>query len=135
MDLVTWDKSYSVNVESCDAEHRRLFSLLNDLHNAMKAGQSSTVIAGTVHQLEKYTQTHFLAEEARMQSAQYAKLPEHRMEHQKFVAKVKQFRSDLEAGRKCDAVAVVTFVKDWLSKHIMQTDKMYSKDMNSHGIK
>jgi hemerythrin len=134
MDLVTWDKSYSVNVGTCDAEHRKLFSLINALHEAMKSGRSRTIIAGTVYELEKYTQTHFLAEEALMQRAQYPNLPEHRLEHQKFVAQVKQFRQDLQAGGKCDPNAVVMFVKDWLAKHIMQTDKMYSGHLNSHGI-
>jgi len=100
----------------------------------MKAGKSRTIIAGTVHELEKYTQTHFLAEEALMQRAQYVKLPEHRVEHQKFVAQVQQFRHDLEAGGKCDPNAVVMFVKDWLANHIMQTDKMYSSHLNAHGI-
>jgi hemerythrin-like metal-binding protein len=69
MDLVTWDKSYRVNVECCDAEHRKLFSLINALHEAMMSGKSRAIIAGTVHELEKYTQTHFLAEEALMQRA------------------------------------------------------------------
>jgi hemerythrin-like metal-binding protein len=134
MDLVTWDKSYSVNVECCDAEHRKLFSLINALHEAMMSGKSRAIIAGTVHELEKYTQTHFLAEEALMQQAQYPKLNEHRGEHQKFVAQVKQFRHDLETGGTCDPNAVVMFVKDWLAGHIMQTDKVYASHLNSHGI-
>jgi hemerythrin-like metal-binding protein len=51
-------------VESLDAEHRKLFYLINTLHEAMKSGQSRTVIAGILHELERYTQTHFLVEEA-----------------------------------------------------------------------
>jgi hemerythrin len=40
----------------------------------------------------------------------------------------------LETGGTCDPNAVVMFVKDWLSGHIMQTDKVYSNHLNSHGI-
>jgi hemerythrin-like metal-binding protein len=132
--FLTWDASYSVNVKTCDAQHQKLFSLVNTLHEAMKSGQGRSVIADTVRELERYTQTHFLAEEAMMERSQYPKLNQHRLEHQKFIAQVQQFRDDLEAGGKCDSVAVMKFVKDWLANHIMQTDKMYSGHLNSHGI-
>jgi len=134
VDLVTWDTSYSVSVKSCDAEHRKLFAIINDLHEAMKSGKGRSLLADIVHKLEKYTQTHFLAEEALLQRAQYAKLHEHRLQHREFVAQVQRFRKDLEEGSGGDAIAVLTFLKDWLAKHIKQTDKGYSECLNSHGI-
>jgi len=132
--LVTWDTSYSVSVKSCDTEHQKLFDLINQLHEAMKLGQGRTIVAPIVHELEKYTQTHFRAEEALLQSAQYPKLDHHRLQHQKFVAQVKQFKDDLNAGSIGSSIAVLTFLKDWLAEHIKQTDKMYSEYLNSHGI-
>jgi hemerythrin len=107
---------------------------MNALHDAMKSGQGRSVIAGTVVELEKYTHTHFLAEEELMQRTQYPKLAEHKIEHQKFVAKVLKFRQDLETGGKIDSIAVLTFLKDWLANHIKQTDKGYSEHLNSHGV-
>ena len=134
MSLVTWDESDSVKVKVCDTEHQKLFSLINALHEAMKSGQARSVIAGTVHELEKYTQTHFRAEEALMHRAQYAKLDEHRVEHQKFVAKIKEFKAELDAGQTDGSIKVVTFLRDWLTNHIKQVDKMYSEPLNSQGI-
>jgi len=133
--LVTWDTSYSVKVKSCDAEHQKLFDLINQLHEAMKLRMGQTIVAETVNELEKYTQTHFRAEEALMQRAQYPKLDEHRFQHQKFVTQVKQFKNDLDAGNLGSSIAVLTFLKDWLAEHIKQTDKMYSEHLNSHGVK
>jgi hemerythrin len=133
--LVTWDKSYSVNVKSCDAQHQKLFELINRLHEAMRLGLGRAIVADTVHELEKYTEAHFHAEEALLQRAQYPKLNEHRLQHQKFVAQVKQFKNDLDAGSRASSIAVLAFLKDWLAEHIQQTDKMYSEHLNSHGIK
>ena len=134
MALVTWDASYSVNVKRCDADHQKLFYLINTLHGAMKAGQARTIIAGIVHELEGYTQTHFLAEEALLQRVRYPNLDDHRLQHQKFVAHVKQFRDDLEAGGTANSIAVLAFLKDWLANHIKQADKRYSEYVNSQGI-
>jgi hemerythrin len=133
--LVTWDTSYSVSVKSCDAEHQKLFDLINKLHEAMQLGQGSTIVSPVVDELEKYTQTHFRAEEALLRQACYPKLDDHRLQHQKFVAQVKQFKDDLQAGRLGNSIAVLKFLKDWLADHIKQTDKMYSEHLNSRGIK
>ena len=134
MALVTWDQTYSVKVSSCDAEHQKLFDLINKLHDAMKAGQGRTVLTDIVRELEKYTQTHFLAEEALLQKTNYPRLNEQRLQHQKFVAEVRKFRDNLQKGVGGDSIAVLTFLKDWLSKHIKQTDMMYAQHLNSAGI-
>ncbi|HEX6504411.1 MAG TPA: bacteriohemerythrin [Terriglobales bacterium] len=134
MALVTWDQTYSVKVQSCDSEHQKLFSLINKLHDAMKSGQGRTVLAEIVRELEKYTQTHFLAEEALLQKTQYPRLNDQRLQHQKFVGEVKKFRENLDKGVAGDSISVLTFLKDWLSKHIKQTDTLYSEHLNSHGI-
>jgi hemerythrin len=132
--LVTWDASYSVNVKKCDADHQKLFYLINTLHEAMKSGQGRTIIAGIVHELEWYTQTHFLTEEDLLQRARYPDLDDHRFQHQKFVAQVKQFREDLDARGTANSITVLTFLKDWLASHIKQSDKKYSEHLRSQGI-
>ena len=134
MALINWDVSYSVKVKRCDADHRKLFYLINALHEAMKYGKGSTIIAKIVRELESYTQTHFLAEEALLQRAQYPKLDDHRAQHQKFVAQVEEFRAGLESGGIGKSIEVLEFLKDWLAKHINHTDKMYSAHLNSQGI-
>ena len=100
----------------------------------MKAGQGRTILAGIVHELDRYTQTHFLAEEALLQRAQYPNLAEHRSQHQKFVAQVKKFTDDLEKDNLANSITVLMFLKDWLANHIKQTDKAYSEHLNSSGI-
>jgi hemerythrin len=131
--LIAWNRSYSVNVRSCDAQHQQLFSVMNKLHEAMKAGKGRVVLAEIVDELDMYTKTHFRAEEALMERAQYPELNEHRAQHRYFVSQVAQFRKDLQADAG-NAVAVLTFLKDWLANHIQQTDKMYSSHLNSSGI-
>ena len=64
MPLFTWNASYSVNVKRFDADHQQLFSILNELHDAMKAGRGKEVLEGTLTELLRYTERHFTAEEA-----------------------------------------------------------------------
>ena len=131
MALYNWKPSYSVKVRSCDAEHIKLFALINDLHDAMQSGKGAQVIQRVVGELERYTQTHFSAEEALMAKTKYPALATHRVEHQKFVGTIAKFRKEGITGQ---SIAVLTFLNDWLVNHIMRTDQRYSAHLNAHGI-
>lgn len=131
MALYNWKPRYSVKVRSCDAEHIKLFALINELHEAMQSGKGSQVIQEVVGDLERYTQTHFSAEEALMAKTKFPALAAHRMEHQKFVETVAKFRKQGVTGQ---SIAVLTFLNDWLINHIMRTDQQYSAHLNSNGI-
>lgn len=133
MALVTWDESYSVKVEKFDEDHRKLFAFLNKLHDAMKAGHGDQVIQGVVKEMADYTKFHFAAEEAMLQKTNYPDFPAHRAQHQIFVKKVEEIQQDLKAGKGGESIAVTTFLKDWLSNHIKQTDQKYSSHLNANG--
>ena len=134
MALMTWDESYSVKVSMCDEDHKKLFSLLNTLHDAMKAGHGSQVLQQVVKDLGDYTKHHFLREELLLRQTNYPSLDSHKAQHQIFVKKVEQFQSELKAGNMAQSIAVTEFLKDWLAHHIKQTDRQYSAHLNSNGV-
>jgi len=133
MALLTWDSSYSVKVAELDGQHQKLFSLINALYDAMRVGKGRAILGQIVTELGDYTQTHFQAEEALMEQANYPALDGHRAEHRRFIAQVSQYKKDLEAGTG-NAVAVAEFLKDWLTKHIRRLDQSYSARLNANGI-
>lgn len=132
--LVTWDASYSVNVAKCDEDHEKLFSLLNDLHGAMKAGKGWEVIQQVVKDLADYTRYHFSQEEMLLSKANYPDLIPHKAQHSIFVKKVEEFQSAVKAGDLSQPIEVTEFLKDWLVNHIKQTDRQYSAHLNASGI-
>lgn len=134
MALVAWDSSYSVKVSKCDKDHQQLFSLLNDLHDAMLVGKGSQVVERVISELADYTKFHFEREEALLEKTNYAALAEHRAEHRTFVEKVERFQQDLKAGDMSQAIPIATFIKDWLVNHIKRTDFKYSAHLNAKGV-
>lgn len=134
MPLVTWDQSYSVKVARCDEDHKKLFALINQLHEAMSMGKGAEVVKQIVQELLAYTKSHFSAEETLLEKAGYPALAGHRVLHQQFVKQVEDFQKDLAVTSVGKAVSVLSFLKDWLAKHIKQTDQKYSAHLNAHGI-
>ncbi|MGC1870325.1 MAG: bacteriohemerythrin [Acidobacteriaceae bacterium] len=129
-----WDETYSVRVQRCDAQHKKLFNIINQLADAMRVAKGQEVIAQIVGQLIAYTRTHFQQEEALMEQAQYPELSAHQQLHRELVADVEKFQRELDEGLRPNTVAILDFLKDWLTQHIQKVDKAYSEHLNSHGI-
>ena len=59
MSLIKWNDSFSVNVVKIDQEHKKLFEMVNELTDAMKAGHGKDVLGNILDRLISYTAFHF----------------------------------------------------------------------------
>src|SRR6266511_2616942 len=98
MPLLTWDSKYSVKVKQFDAQHRKLFDLLNDLHDGMKAGQGRSMIGDVVAALIEYTASHFATEERIMKDNAYPEYEQHKKEHTELITKVHTLQQQFMSG-------------------------------------
>ncbi len=134
MALMNWNDSYSVNIRAFDDQHHHLFDLLNQLHDAMKAGKSNTVLGPILQELVRYTATHFESEESIMQQHRYPMLSEHRKQHQELAAQVADFERKYQAGTVLLGLPLMEFLRSWLTHHIFESDRRYSGYLRSYMI-
>lgn len=132
MALLDWQDSFSVKVPELDQQHQRLVDMLNRLHDALRAGGNLAVAQKVVEELVLYTRHHFASEERLMESCGYAELEEHRRKHRAMEAQVQTFRQQLAAGGISVQLKLMTFLRDWLQKHILETDMRYSGHLSAH---
>lgn len=133
--LVTWNDTYSVGVARIDDEHRKLIRLMNDLYAAIVNHTEGAVLAKVLDGLVVYTRFHFSNEEALLKRYAYPGLAQHRAEHDKLVAQVDQLQSGLRDGKQALSMDTMTFLQGWLIRHILGTDKKYSRHLNDAGVK
>lgn len=129
MAFVEWKPQYSVGVLEIDAQHRRLLEVINQLHDAMKTGGNSRALTVVVNELVGYTRYHFAFEEKMLEDAGYPDLDEHRRKHRAMVGQVEAFREAAVAGGATVSMKLMNFLKDWLTKHILETDMRYSEHL------
>ena len=134
MALIDWSPSYSVKVAKFDQQHKKLVDLINQLHDAMKSGQGTTAIGVVLQSLIAYTGTHFSEEIKLMQTHGYPDLAKHQAEHEKFVKQVIEFQQKFQDGGAMLTMSVLSFLKDWLVKHIQGEDKKYGPFLNAKGV-
>ncbi|RWX48386.1 hemerythrin [Candidatus Electrothrix communis] len=135
MSLIKWNDSFSVNVVKIDQEHKKLFEIVNELTDAMKAGHGKDVLGNILDRLISYTASHFQLEENYFQQVKYPDAAAHKKEHVAFVQKVTDFKKEFDDGRATVSVNILQFLSKWLQTHIKGTDQKYSSFLNEKGIK
>ncbi|MBK8175339.1 MAG: hemerythrin family protein [Rhodospirillales bacterium] len=126
MPIIHWTLEFSVGVNSLDTDHKVLISLINQLDDAVRGGESSEIINRVLDALLDYTDYHFGREEALMRACGYPDIEAHIRTHATLRAQVQEIRdryrrnSESIHGRE-----VLSFLKNWLTAHIVGRDKLY----------
>ena len=122
MALAEWNEKYETGFLAVDTQHKHLFGLVNDLHEALMAGHGKEKMGVTLKALASYTVEHLRTEEALMAQVAYPGTPEHQRKHENLVSQVNQLTADFAAGRLTLPLTLARFLSDWLSHHIQEED-------------
>lgn len=131
MAFLEWKPEFSVGVVEFDMQHRQLVSLINRLHDAMLQGAPAASLRPILRELVNYTKHHFDREELAMRTAGYPGYAAHRQQHEQLADQVFEFAQRFESGRVALSIELMNFLKEWLTKHILGSDKAYAPHLAS----
>ena len=135
MPFLYWSEQYSVGIAIFDAEHKRLFTLANDLYDAIVSGRVDETLHSFFNGLIKYSNQHFDHEEEYFQLALYPAGEAHRQYHDWLRKQILQFQSRLtDTPKDILAIELAKFLKDWVYNHILKDDVAYGRFLNDKGI-
>lgn len=129
MALIDWNDGFLIGVAEVDRQHRHLVEILNRLHEAMRAGNPQRELQRVMQDLVNYTRYHFDAEERAMREAGYPELNPHQQKHRAMVARVAAFSDEMVSGKATVTMRLMVFLKEWLAKHILETDRRFGEYM------
>jgi hemerythrin len=131
--FVEWSNQLSVGIEEIDEQHKVLAGMVNEMHDAIQQRQAQAVVRGILDRLASYTQTHFVVEESLMRILNYPNYEAHKQEHDNLIEQIKELQGRLNAGSASINFELMHFLKVWLTKHIMESDKAYTKHFLAAG--
>ena len=134
MSFNTWKDSFSVGIHSINDQHKKLVEMINNLYTEFYNGITDEFLRILISDLEKYAVYHFSYEEKFMKLYNYKDFKSHESEHQKFVEEIKNYKEIVSVKNKTAVIDLATYLKNWLFKHIMGTDKKYSKLFQEKGM-
>ena len=134
MPFVEWRDEFSVGVEAFDRDHKRLFSLLNKVHGAVRAGKSPEIVARILAALNIYVNFHFSEKEALFLRANYPGYEVQQREHRVFSAMLEEIRQDFEnAASERLPRQVLETLKDWLCVRNIKADRAFAEYLSRAG--
>jgi hemerythrin len=133
MGVYEWSEKYSTGNSAMDAQHKKLFAYIQDLHDAMQVGKGKETLGSILDGLVEYTRVHFKAEEELLGKLDYAGLGEQLSEHERLTAVVVDLSEKFKQGQAALSVTTSNFLKDWLANHIQGTDFKYRDFLKSKG--
>jgi hemerythrin len=114
---------FEIGIAEIDAQHRRLFDLLNQLRSWSGKGYEYAATIDTLNELADYTHTHFAVEESLMRMLRYPDINVHIAEHERLKKMLEEYRhSILKEGSR---IELSDFIKSWLIDHISKVDREY----------
>lgn len=135
MVLFEWNDNYLTNVPECDEQHKKLFGLINELHEKMKNGNGKDSLERILSELLDYTAYHVLTEESLFDAYGYPETTSHKKEHVILTKQLNVLNEKFEKGETHIAMPLSTFLKDWLLTHTLQSDTKYGAFLNKQNIK
>ncbi len=136
MPLMEWTDKLSVGVPSIDSQHKKLVSMANTLYDAMKAGHGKEILDETLAGLINFTVTHFKYEEKLFAQTGYPATAPHLKQHEDLTKQVLAIQEKMKKGVSfAQSMEVMEFLKNWLTNHILVSDKAYGPYLTSKGIK
>lgn len=122
MSYIDWTDVLDIGLPSIDDQHKELFSISNDLLEAIGRGEGKTALVEAFDRLKKYTEYHFKEEEDYMRSVGYPGAEQHAKEHSELLISVNKLRKRLASGETVLPEEGADFISDWIINHIMHSD-------------
>jgi hemerythrin len=135
MAYIDFTNKLSVKVNIIDQQHKKLIEIINDLHDAMAAGQGKVVMDDVLGRLIEYTKMHFSTEERLMAQYAYPDRLVHEKQHNDLTSEVGQLYIKVKENKMSVTIETMDFLKNWLNHHILETDKKFGEYLVSKGVK
>lgn len=134
MTLVMWDETYVLGVEDIDRQHKELLRLLNEMCKCMHDGTSHDALRGIMSEFVLVSKNNFDMEEEIMTRYEYPGLGEHRDEHEEHLRGIARFGRGIDIGSIPSCISLLSFLRDFLTTHIKETDKLCCEFMKEKGL-
>jgi hemerythrin-like metal-binding protein len=121
MAFLSWHVRFSVGHAEIDAQHKKLFELVNHFDDVIKMGLPGE-LGRIMDDLISSTVEHFAFEETLIRKAGFPEAVDHEGMHRELIKQVRDMRANMKMGGHLSPKSIVRFLADWLTSHIMRED-------------
>lgn len=129
MPLIRWTTNMSVGLTELDDDHRTLIKIINHLNANIGEAMRPETVRQCLLALRRYAEFHFAREERVLVACNFPGIEVQKDEHRDFIARIQEVTQRFDADPE-DASTVIndellSYLREWLSHHIMIEDMAY----------
>ncbi len=128
MTHIRWNERFDTGIEIIDLQHRKIVSMINDLHISSIQNEMD-IVSDILRRMREYIVEHFSFEEELMIAAQYRYTHAHIQLHQRFLERLDHMSQRHLSGEHISK-ELSTFLTNWLTHHIGHEDQDYVADVS-----
>ena len=124
-----WSDEYEIGLPVIDAQHKRLFKLINEVNEAIETGLKASNIEALLVGLEEYKTRHFQMEEKYMVECNYPGLEEQQKAHADFSNRFRELGEEVAKTGITPTVvrAIKAELAGWLQEHVTGLDLKFGE--------
>ncbi|MBI2316316.1 MAG: hemerythrin family protein [Betaproteobacteria bacterium] len=119
---IKWDDMLELGHAGMDADHKRLVDLVNQLADCAVGDTGGEAYGELLDRLFAEARSHFEHEERLMARYGYPHTEEHTAEHVKLIETALEYKTRFGASVQ-PSVSLLYFFEQWLTRHIMSSDR------------
>lgn len=130
MSLMAWNDAFVTHTGDVDVQHKRLVDLINQIYRGIMLEKGKETVDSTLNELVEFTVMHFGYEEKLFDQYGYAESSWHKEKHKALLTQVGEYVTRYKGGDTNVSHELLSFLKNWLTKHIMGVDQKYTTYLN-----
>jgi len=129
---IEWDSELETGDPLVDQQHQRIHQILRELEHAE---DTPAEVMRALDRLTAHVSVHFATEEALMEREEFPDhLAEaHRLEHARLTENTRSIVLSFRQGELTSIVPIVVFLRDWLSNHVHECDRILIEHVRARG--
>lgn len=132
MSLLLWKDEYSVGVKELDAQHQKMFVLINQFYELMRDKTDKENMEAVLKELTDYASYHLATEEKLFAEHGYPNSEAHIKQHDEYREKINDFmRRKDETLLSFD---IIDYLEDWWLGHVTGADQGYVGFFKEKGL-
>lgn len=124
MAFLSWHERYRLGHGDIDQQHLQLFERVNHFDDLIQMGLDQE-LGPVLDDIIGLAEAHFTFEVNLLMEVGYPRADEHKGIHTDLLRQVQAMRARMRSGGHASHKAVVRFLADWLTNHILREDLEY----------
>jgi hemerythrin-like metal-binding protein len=134
MAFLQWNESYAVGIKDIDFQHKKLFELVNKLHNSLNNGHSRREVEVIINALSSYFDYHFTEEENFLKRINYPDMANYYHSSAELNDKLRTLKAQYSKARTGSPLVFLNFFKNWLTEHIQSLEHNLAVMGDMHAV-